>query len=137
VVRESLEVPPTQEHVTSHSFEVLSCNPSPTDTAVNSGTQVFTKVVDPQEKIFPNKIEHVTSQKVSEGKIYPNKNEQTTSREVSDGDQVLLPSQEAHRSPRRSEWICITTSSINQSLAETNWANTNVRTIDIAAYWND
>ena len=92
--------------------------------------------MDPQEEIHPNKIEHATSQKISEGDIHPNKNEHSTSQEVSDGDGEFLPSQEASRSPRRSEWICIT-SSIYQSLAEINWVKTNVRTIDLAASWND
>jgi len=88
VVRESVEVPPINEHSMSHysSEVVISCIPFPTDTAVNRGTLSLIEVVDPQEEIHPNKIELVTSQKVCEGKIYPNKNEQTTSREVSDGD---------------------------------------------------
>jgi len=87
------EFPPTHEHAMSHSSEVISCIPFPTDTAVNSGTLSLLELVDAQEEIRPNKIEHVTSQKVSEGNIYPNKNEQTTFREVSDGDRVMLPSQ--------------------------------------------
>ena len=84
MVRESSEVPPNYEHVTSHSSEVNSGISFPKDTFVNSGTLFFTELVDPQEEIHPNKTEHATSQKVSEGKIYPNKNEYTTSQEVSD-----------------------------------------------------
>ena len=136
VVRESSEVPPNYEHVTSHSSEVNSGISFPKDTVVNRGTQFFTEVVDPQEEIRPNKIEHATSQRVSEGDIHPNKNEHSTSQEVSDGDGKFLPSQEASRSPRCSEWI-YNTSFIDQSLAETNWVKTNVRTIDITASWND
>ena len=61
VVRESSEVPPNYEHVTSHSSEVISCIPFPTDTAENRGTLSLMEVVDPKEEIRPNKIEHVTS----------------------------------------------------------------------------
>ena len=131
VVRESLEVPPTHEHSTSHSSEVISCIPFPTDTAVYSGTLSFIEVADPQEEIRPNKIEHSTSQKVSDGEIYSNKNEHTTSQDVSDGHGES-PSQEAPRSLRHSEWIC-NTSIIIKSSAETNGEKTHVRTYDTAS----
>ena len=89
--------------------------------------------MDPQDEFRPNKIEHSTSQKVSEGEIYLNKNEHTTYQEVSDGHGVL-PSQVAPRSLRRSEWISCNTSI--RSLAKTNGEKMNVRTHDTAS-WND
>ena len=98
---------------------------------MNSGTLSFIEVADPQEEIRPNKIEHVTSQKVSEEEIYSNKNEHITSQDVSDGHEES-PSLEAPRSLRSSERI-YNTSIIIKSSAETNGEKTHVRTHDTAS----